>query len=181
MKHKKFVALTLALGYGLFVAASCFWNYEPGQQIGANFAEFTMSMVKILPAAFVLIGLFEVWIDRAMIETHLGKDSGPIAYLWSILLAGTTVGGLYVAFPFAHTLYSKGAKLSIIFSYLGCAAICRVPMTIFEASFLGLKFTAVRLAVSLPLVIGTSILLGRLLEQQGYTIRDAGVPPAAAS
>ena len=59
-------------------------------------------------------------------------------------LAGTTVGGLYVAFPVASTLYRKGAKLSIIFTYIGASAVCRVPMMFFEASFLGIKFTLVR-------------------------------------
>ncbi len=89
-----------------------------------------------------------------------------------MLLAGTTVGGLYVAFPVAYSLYSKGAKLSVIFTYLGAAAICRVPMTIFEASFMGIKFTAIRLLVSLPLVIVTSVLLGDYLTKRNYKILE---------
>jgi uncharacterized membrane protein YraQ (UPF0718 family) len=95
-----------------------------------------------------------------------------------VLLAGTTVGGLYVAFPVAYSLYSKGAKLSVIFTYLGAAAICRVPMTIFEASFMGIKFTTIRLLVSLPLVIVTSILLGNYLAKRNYKI-DLPITPGA--
>ena len=87
-----------------------------------------------------------------------------------MLLAGTTVGGLYVAFPVAYSLYSKGAKLSVIFTYLGAAAICRVPMAIFEASFMGIKFTRIRLLVSLPLVIVASMLLGNYLTKRNYKL-----------
>jgi len=173
MKRKQIITAALVAGYFVFVLVSLLVGYEPGEQIGHRFAAFAWSMLKILPCAFVLIGLFEVWVDRKTIERHLGKDSGPIGYLWSILLGSTTVGGLYVAFPFAHALHSKGAKLGIIFTYLGCGAVCRVPMTIFEASFLGLKFSVIRLLVSLPLIVTTSIFLGRFLEQRGYTISDA--------
>jgi len=129
-------------------------------------------MLKILPCAFILIGLFEAWVKRETIERHFGEASGIRGYIWGVLLAGTTVGGLYIAFPVAYSLYSKGAKLSVIFTYLGASALCRVPMAIFEASFLGIKFTAVRLLVSLPLVIVTSVLLGNYLTRRGYKIEE---------
>ena len=89
-----------------------------------------------------------------------------------MLLASTTVGGLYVAFPVAYSLYNKGAKLSVIFTYIGASAICRVPMTVFEASFLGIKFSMIRLFIALPLVIVTSILLGDYLTKRNYKIME---------
>jgi uncharacterized membrane protein YraQ (UPF0718 family) len=117
-----------------------------------------------------LIGLFEVWVKREMIEKHFGEGSGFKGYLWAILLSGTAVGGVYIAFPIAYSLYGKGAKLSVIFTYIGAAAICRIPMAIFEASFLGIKFTAIRWLVSLPLVIVTSMLLGNYLTKRNYKL-----------
>jgi uncharacterized membrane protein YraQ (UPF0718 family) len=75
-----------------------------------------------------------------------------------------------VAFPVACSLYRKGAKLGVIFTYIGASAICRVPMTIFEASFLGVKFSAIRLLVAVPLVVMTSILLGKYLRKRNYRI-----------
>jgi len=148
------------------------FGFNPGKEIGYNFASFSVDMFKILPCAFILIGLFEVWVKRETVEKHFGEESGIRGYIWAVLLAGTTVGGLYVAFPVAYALYSKGAKLSVIFTYIGASAICRVPMTIFEASFLGIKFTAIRLLVSLPLVIITSILLGDYLTKRSYKIAE---------
>jgi uncharacterized membrane protein YraQ (UPF0718 family) len=78
---------------------------------------------------------------------------------------------LYIAFPVAYSLYKKGAKLGVIFTYIGASAICRVPMATFEASFLGFKFTAIRLAVSLPLVVVTSMSLGNYLTRTHYKLQ----------
>ncbi len=173
MKRSTILKILLIASYFIFIGVSWLIGFNPGQQIGQNFAVFSVDMLKILPGAFILIGLFEVWVKRETVERHLGEESGFRGYLWMILLGSTAVGGLYLAFPVAYTLYNKGAKLSVIFTYLGAAAICRIPMTIFEASFLGIKFTAIRWLVSLPLVIITSILLGNYLTRRGYRV-EAG-------
>lgn len=170
MRRDNTIKIVGISGYALFLIASFAFGFNPGKEIGHNFASFSIEMLKILPGAFILIGLFEVWVKRETVERNLGAGSGVRGYIWAVLLAGTTVGGLYLAFPVAYSLYSKGAKLSVIFTYVGAAAICRVPMTIFEASFLGIKFTAIRLLVSLPLVIIASILLGDYLKKRSYRI-----------
>ncbi len=156
----------------IFVGISFKTGFVPGKEIGKNFIIFSFEMLKILPCAFILIGVFEVWVKKEKIEKHLGKSSGFMAYIWMILLAGTTVGGLYVAFPVAHSLYKKGAKLGAIFTYIAASGICRVPMTLFEASFMGIKFSVIRLIVSIPLVILTSMIMGNYLEKKGYSLRD---------
>jgi len=92
--------------------------------------------------------------------------------MWALLLAAPTVGGLYVSFPVAYALFKKGAKPSIVFTYIGASGICRIPMTIFEASFLGMKFSAIRFAVSLPLVIAISICLEKYLSWVRYKMPD---------
>ncbi len=173
MKRSAILKILLIASYFIFIGVSFLMGFNPGQQIGQNFAVFSVDMLKILPGAFILIGLFEVWVKRETVERHLGEGSGFRGYLWMILLGSTAVGGLYLAFPVAYALYSKGAKLSVIFTYLGAAAICRIPMTIFEASFLGVKFTVIRWLVSLPLVIITSIVLGNYLTRRGYKV-EAG-------
>ena len=172
MKQGNIIKTVVISGYVLFLIISFVFRFNPGKEIGHNFISFSLDMLKILPCAFILIGLFEVWVKRETVEKHLGKESGIRGYLWGVLLAGTTVGGVYVAFPVAYSLHSKGARLSVIFTYIGAAAICRVPMTIFEASFLGIKFTAIRLLVSLPLVIVASMLLGDYLTKRNYKIAD---------
>jgi uncharacterized membrane protein YraQ (UPF0718 family) len=168
MKRNAKIRVGYVSSYLLFLIVSFVFGFNPGKEIGYNFISFLVYMLKILPCAFILIGLFEVWVKKEIIEKHLGEESGIRGYIWAILLAGTIAGGLLVAFPIAYSMYNKGAKLSVIFTYIGAAAICRVPMAMFEASFMGVKFTAIRLLVSLPLVIVTSILLGDYLSKRNY-------------
>ena len=174
--------MALIVFYAVFVLFSLLFPYSPknliaqkvlsaGKGMALNFWSFLIYMIKILPFAFVLIGLFEVWVKRETIVRHMGRGSGARGYFWAILLAGTTVGGILVAFPIAYTLYHKGAKLSVIFTYIGASAVCRVPMTIFEASFLGIKFSLVRLFCSIPLIIFSSIILADYFEKRGYEIK----------
>ncbi|MFC2000948.1 permease [Chloroflexota bacterium] len=170
MKRNDIIRIAIISSYVAFLAISWVFGFGPGREVSRNFASFSLDMLKVLPCAFILIGLFEIWIKKETVERHFGEKSGVRGYLWGILLASTTVGGLYVAFPVAYSLYSKGAKLSVIFIYIGASAISRVPMTIFEASFLGIKFTAIRVLVAIPLVVVTSMLLGEYLKKRNYRI-----------
>lgn len=170
MKRRTMIRIIILVCYALFIIVSWITNFDQGKEISNNFTAFAAEMLKIIPCVFILIGLFQVWVPRETIERHFGEESGIKGYIWSILIAGTTVGGLYVAFPVAYTLYSKGAKLSVIFTYIGASAVCRIPMTFFEASFLGVKFTFVRYMVALPLVILTSVLLANYLQRKNYKI-----------
>jgi len=172
--RKPFIKIGMIIGYAIFLCVSFIFEFAPGEQIGRNFLNFFWTMLKMMPFVFLLIGLFEVWVSRETVEKHLGAESGAKGYLWAILLASTVMGPLYVALPVAYSLYYKGARLAIILTYIGAAAICRIPMTAFEASFLGLKFTIIRLAVSLPLVVLTSMVLGKYLEQTQYTMEERG-------
>jgi hypothetical protein len=52
----------------------------------------------------------------------------------------------------------------VVFTYLSAAGICRIPITLFEASLLGIRFTLVRFAISLPFVVASSRLMGRCLR-----------------
>ncbi len=170
MKAKFPVILIIA--YAVFIVFSLVSGFQPGKDIGSNFLSFTLSMLKILPGAFILIGLFQVWVSKERVEKHLGEDSSIMSFLWVMLLAGTTVGGLYVAFPVAWALYEKGARLQVVLAYIGFAAVCRIPMIIFEASFMGIKFTLVRLLVSIPLVVISSILFSRSLKAGNWKMRS---------
>ncbi len=174
MKRQQIFHILTYVFFIVFVGWSFATGQEHGQAVWGNFTQFAMTMLKLLPPAFLLIGLFDVWVSRDMVEKNFGKAGGPMKYLWSILLAATTVGGTFVAFPVAHALHAKGARYSAILAYVSAASLVMVPMTIIEASILGIKFSMVRLAVSLPLVIISSSLLGRYLERRGYELPAGG-------
>ena len=170
MLKKHLWTMAPSILFVLFLLISAIAGFLPGKAIGKNFSLFFVQMLKVLPCIFVLIGLFDVWVKTETVEKHLGHGSGVVSYLWALLLASTTVGGLYVAIPVAHALYVKRARLGVVVAFLSAAGICRIPMTLFEASFLGWRFTCVRFAISLPLVILSSAVIGYFFDKQKYTL-----------
>jgi uncharacterized membrane protein YraQ (UPF0718 family) len=171
-KRRQLVQGAIVCGFVVFVGVSFTAEISLGQAMGKTFTTTLLQMLKLLPCAFVLTALFDVWIKRRTVEKHFGSGSGVRGYLWGILLGGMTIGGLYLSFPLAYSLFRKGAKLSVVLAYVGFAGVCRIPMTMFELAFMGPTFTAVRLGVSIPLIIATSIVMGRILERCDYQIRE---------
>lgn len=171
-KYKKTINLIVFISFLIFSIVSLVTGYDLGTRIWDNFLVFAKDMVLILPPAFALIGLFDVWAKRDKVEKHLGNTNNPMRFIWSILLASTTVGGTFVAFPLANALHHKGAKYSSILTYITASSLFMIPMTIMEASMLGLKFTLIRLLGSLPFIIGGAIVLGHYLEKSQYKLPD---------
>ena len=169
-KKNSYVMILFLIIFLTFLTFSYLNNFQKGEKTGEVFFTTMYEMLKIIPFAFVLIGLFEVWIKKETIIKHLGKDSGFKSYVWVLILASFTVGGLFTAFPLAESLRKKGASLKVIFVYLGFSGIVRLPMTIFEITFLGLPFTLIRLAVTIPLFLLVGIIIGNILEKKGFEL-----------
>lgn len=164
---KKPIVLFVFLGiYTLFISLSLIMNYESGEIIFNNFSLFVVDIFKLFPAAFILVGLFMVWVDRKAVEKYFGESSGVKGYISAILLACTTLYPFIIVLPMARDLYKKGAKLGIVLTYLGASGICRIPMSIFEATFLGIKFTVIRYVVALPLIVFSSIIIEKIMRDK---------------
>jgi len=116
----------------------------------------------------MMVGILTFPIEKAYFGTKVTVVRNILSFF--IALAVAIAGGIIAAFPIAYSLFQKGAKMSVIITFISAAAVIRIPMTLFEASFLGIKFTLVRLLVSIPLVVISSILLGNFLEKKNYRI-----------
>jgi uncharacterized membrane protein YraQ (UPF0718 family) len=162
---KFFKKYFLIIVYIIFLIGSFVLDFEKGKEVGWNLYLFAIDMLKVIPCSFILIGLFEVWIKKETVEKHLGKNLDFKSYIWAIILASTTVGGIIMALPIAHSLLKKGASPAIVFTYIGAAAVYRVPMTIFEISLIGIKFSLIRLIISLPLIIILAVFLERIFNK----------------
>jgi uncharacterized membrane protein YraQ (UPF0718 family) len=137
-------------------------GFRLAENLSENLWRYLKTLLLLLPPVFIMIGLFEVWVPKTTIEKHFGVSHGWSAWFWLMLLSATIVGGLYVSLPLGYTLYKKGTHLRLVYGFLGFSTICRIPMTFFEASFLGLKFTLIRYLIAIPLVIITSWLLEKI-------------------
>jgi len=126
-----------------------------------NYLGFLKEMLCVLPMMFLLIGVFDVWVPRDVVERHVGERAGPIAVLWMILLAMLQAGPLYGAFPVAAALSKKGCAARYVFIYLGAFSVMKLPMLSFEVTFLGWRFSMVRLMFTLPVFIAIGYIMGR--------------------
>ncbi len=118
-----------------------------------NFIE----MILVIPPIFLLLGLLDVWVDRATMMKYTGKGSGLKGVLIAFLLGSAAAGPLYAAFPIAAVMLKKGSGLFNVFIFIGAWSTTKIPMLTFEAASLGFTFTLTRLALS---IIGIMIIAG---------------------
>jgi uncharacterized membrane protein YraQ (UPF0718 family) len=159
MKHvKNYIWVILFI---FFSIVSYLIGFTPGRVIYSSFDEFFVEMISFIPFLFILIGLFDVWFPKEMLERHIGTESGAKGHFLVILLAMLQAGPLYGAFPVAYILHKKGASVKNIFIYLGAFSSMKIPMLGIEIGYLGIKFTILRTLISLPLFI----LIGYMMEK----------------
>jgi len=125
---------------------------------------FFVEMILILPAVMVLMGLFAVFMPKDMVVKYLGKTAGIKAVFLGILMGALPTGPLYVAFPMASALLKKGAKISCIIAFLSAWACIKIPQEMIEIQFLGPRFMAARLLLTIVFVIIMGISIERIIE-----------------
>ncbi|MPN16914.1 hypothetical protein SDC9_164262 [bioreactor metagenome] len=134
-------------------------------------------MLSVLPPIFVLLGLLDVWVDRATMIKYTGKGSGFKGVLIAFLLGSAAAGPLYAAFPFAAVMLKKGTSFMNVLIFIGAWSTTKIPLLAFEASSMGPVFTLVRLALSLvgiPLIAYiTDRVIGKAGIDEIYALNDA--------
>ena len=112
-------------------------------------------MLSLLPPIFVLIGLVDVWVPKEVMIRLLGEHAGMKGVLIAFLFGSFAAGPLYVAFPIAVMLREKGCSFRNMMVFMGAWSTTKLPMLLYEISFLGVKYTGVRLLVN---VIGIMLI-----------------------
>lgn len=169
MKKGEIVSFVLTGLFLVFALVSAILKFQFGIDLLKSYWEYVKFILAIMPGVFILIGLFKVWVKNETIVKHMGHESGIRGFLLAIVLAFTCIGGLFAALPIAKQLHDKGSRLGVILTYLGASCVCRIPMTLWEASMLGAEFTALRYIVSIPLIIISSILLEKVIKTEDIT------------
>lgn len=108
-----------------------------------------LEMLSILPPIFVLLGLLDVWVKKETMIKYMGEKSGIVGVLLAFFLGSAAAGPLYAAFPVAVVLLKKGSKLSNVLIMIGAWSTTKIPLLLFEASSMGIKFMALRFALDI--------------------------------
>ena len=170
-KHK--FDFSVIIAFAVFITWSIFASFQPGIVIlKDNFCAFLKEMLIALPVMFILIGFFDVWVSKEKVQKHIGDASGIKGILLVMLLAFVQAGPLYAAFPVAYILKKKGTSSINIFIYLSSYSMAKVPMLTFEIGFLGLKFSLLRLILSVPIFVLIGIIMGKYFDKHKGTINE---------
>jgi uncharacterized membrane protein YraQ (UPF0718 family) len=167
-KIKPFVWLLL---FCIFIAVSFVVGFQPGKDIAGSFKISLIEMITFIPALFIIVGLFDVWVPKEKIQRHIGQESGIKGIAIVVLLAMLQAGPLYGAFPVAYMLWKKGASTKNIFIYLGAFSSLKIPMLGIEIAYLGVQFTLIRTLVSLPLFIAIGYFMEWWLKDKKFEVK----------
>ena len=114
-----------------------------------------LEMLSILPPVFILLGMLDVWIKRETMIKFMGEKSGIVGVMLAFLLGSAAAGPLYAAFPVAVVLLKKGSKFSNVLIMIGAWSTTKIPLLLFEASSMGIKFMIIRFVLD---VFGIAII-----------------------
>lgn len=162
MKHLKKWILSIILAAGLGILALL--SPERSTIAIASLGENLLTMLGILPAIFILIGLMDAWISREQMTRYLGQHSGPSGFLAAFAMGFLAAGPLYIAFPVAALLIKKGARLALVFFFLGVWSTSKLPFLMFELNAFGPAFTLLHMLAGL----GT-FFIASLIMEAGFT------------
>lgn len=156
------VFLALAAAYGVIFALFP----ETGRASAAITWANLLEMLSVIPPIFILLGLLDVWVKRETMVKYMGEGSRIVGVLLAALIGSAAAGPLYAAFPVAGLLLRKGSKLSNVFIMLGAWSTTKIPLILFEASALGLKFMLVRLGMDLIGIAVIACFVEKMLSKE---------------
>ncbi len=167
MKKKKLNPLTIAV-IVLWLIVIIF-DRERAQSGGLILLSFLKEMVQILPFVLILSALVGEWIPAQTVKRHLGDDSGIRGAVFAYLLGSLSAGPVYAAFPVCIALKKKGASVGNLTILISSWAVIKIPMLFMELKSLGLQFTALRYALTVPVIFILGHIMNRLVSNSQMT------------
>jgi uncharacterized membrane protein YraQ (UPF0718 family) len=124
-----------------------------GLRSGAN---FLLSVLLLLIAAFITAGLIQALIRKEMVTRWLGTGSGWRGLALACIGGALIPGGPYVYYPIAGALLSTGAGIGVLVAFISAKnlwSVSRIPM---EMALLGPDLTFIRYGITfiIPPVLG---------------------------
>lgn len=161
IKRYRFFLLTFSVVIILSIISP-----EIGTKTAGNLVYQIKQMLTAMPPVFVLLGLLDVWVPRETMVKYMGEDSGLKGVFLAFIIGSFAAGPLYGAFPVAAVLMKKGVKFSNLLIFMGAWSTTKIPMLMFEMTYLGIKFALTRLLVDIPGIILIAFLLSKAVSKK---------------
>lgn len=162
-KIKKWIPVILIT---VFSMALIIMFPENRENFGKTLGSYSLEMLTIFPAVLILMGLMSAFISNDFIIRHLGIGSGLLGMITAFILGSLPTGPLYMAFPLAATFKAKGARTANVVIFLSAWACIKIPQELVELRFMGIKFTAYRLIITIFLVTVMGLIVEKLEKRR---------------
>jgi uncharacterized membrane protein YraQ (UPF0718 family) len=126
----------------------------------------TKEMLSLIPPVFVFMGLLDTWVPKETFIRYMGENSGLKGVLTALFLGSAAAGPLYIAFPISILLIKKKARLAYVLFFLGVWSTTKIPLLLYEISYMGARFTAIQVAVCIPLFLLFSVIIEKILPEE---------------
>lgn len=140
--------------------------------------ELLSTLLPRVAAAQIVAGMVWVLLPRDRLSRFLKRYSGRRGLVIATVAGIVTPGGPASAFPFLAILASGGADRGILVSYITSWALLGVQrIIVWDIPLMGMDFSLLRLAISLPL----PIIAGMIARQLPYTGLPEVVPSTGSA
>mgnify|MGYP001180770837 CR=1 FL=1 len=132
---------------------------------GSALSQF-ISMLKIVPPIFLMIGLLDIWVPRETMIRLMGEGSGMRGILIALFIGTMSAGPLVAAFPVAQVMLKKGARYSNVLFFLTVWASAKLPILFFQATELGVAYTVITNITLLAVYLIGTLFIEKLLSAE---------------
>lgn len=130
----------------------------------------TKQIIPVLIPALLLAGMTEAMIGVESLQRWLGDEAGFRGILLATGLGAVTPGGPFVLFPLIGVLMKAGTSAGVVAAFISSWCLLGLNRVfIFEIPLLGVRFTVVRLLVSLVTPIGIGLVMQVAWDRFGGT------------
>jgi uncharacterized membrane protein YraQ (UPF0718 family) len=150
----------------LMVLAAWVWRQlettQRRQQALGGVWRMVMKNMPRLVVALISAGLFAELLPESIVRQYLGDTAGFYGVLLAAGLGIVTPGGAFVSFALAAGAMNAGAATAALIAYVTAWALLGLTRVMAEEmSFLGCRFTVIRMVLTapLPLIAGGAALL----------------------
>ena len=150
-------SILIFLIIGSFLLA---YNARSGQhQQGLSHSvSILRGVLPVVLVAFLLAGMIEALIPEAFVRHWLATEAGLRGVFFGTLGGAILAMGPYASFPIIASVNNAGAGLGTVIALITAWALFGLNKMPFEIGFFGLRFTVIRIVLSLPLCLGAGAL-----------------------
>lgn len=136
---------------------------EAFRQGVAHDVDLILDLLPRVAAAQVAAGFVWVLVPRDKMAAFVQRNSGRRGLALAMIAGAITPGGPASAFPLLAILAAAGADRGILVAYITSWALLGAQrLIVWDIPFMGIEFSLLRLAISLPLPIVAGLIARRL-------------------